>query len=637
LTKVQDATGANEPEMSSRASNEKAKTVQTVQGLESSRKKQPAMAHNLLAQRVSAALLSVMFLTLSGQNVATAQANKLQGKYGVFIHYLSNTPDTIKPYVSSRPGGLEKDKWDKTVNSFNIPNFVADVKKTGAEYVIFTIGQNSNNESNNYANYASPNKALDEAAAIATGNPQLASGGTITSKTDLVGNIADALKEAGIDFYVYFPQDSIYDEKKSIGADGIERQTGWIALDAIKEYAAKWRGEGKKIDGWFIDGCYRTQAPSRFGTPELAKENTDKLIDAAKTGNPNALVFCNSAALTFRYWSDRQDAIGGEENFFHRLPDPSYALKNDVNDSDQSYEGELKRQILDTDKPLAPLVSGKPQWHVSAPLGTTSGYGSNSLNEFNFFYDQSYLPQYVKKVKTLGGAVTIDIGITAEGSLDEQQLQVMDAVKSHVINNKSLGEIFPSANFANLALGKTAFLKSNNSQLGTLQPERLTTPVGTFFAWSFFGTNSDTNRTDNRRGNQRYLLSNGNQCTNGEPDCTKYEYYSKPDTNQGWNYMVDLEQASEFNQVKVLFRDGNSGSSPGPLPVPEFTVETSNNFEPDGTTIKWDAVDDITEQTSTPETKNAFTVKFKGVIARYVRVSSKDPQMAIKGFEVYNK
>ncbi len=554
--------------------------------------------HNLLVRRLPAVLVSVMLFTLGGQNAATAQTPPppatLAGKYGIFITYLSNKDsdsNRINDKEPSHPGGLEKDVWEGTVKSFsrNIDNFVGDVKRTGAQYVVFTIGQNTDN-------FAAPNKILDQAAANALAKPELATEpdqpgpGIVTSKTDLIGEMADKLKEAGIGFYVYFAEDSKYDGKNG---------NGWIAVEqgVIQEYARTWKD--KKIDGWWIDGCYSSLVKDRFGTSKLAKESTDKLIDAAQSQNPNSLVFCNSEASTFRYWSERQGAIGGEENFFHRLPDPdlndpktSFAFNSDLSAGPDTPFANL---IPDPKKPLS--LDGKPvQWHVAVPLG--SGYGLQDLDRFNQFYSETYLPRYIKKVTELGGAVTVDMAVTSDGRLIEKQLAVMDEVKRHVG-----GEPLPTN--TNLALGKIAFLKSNTSPT-TLQPEQINVPGVPVFAWPLFGNN-------------------------GKVD----EYYSKPDSKSygavAWNYMVDLEQASQFDQVKVTFLNDVSPSS--------YIVETSNDLNTDGT-IKWNLSNLTKAPTPTPGAANTYTFEIPNVTARYVRLKAPNAQtgqqMAIKEFEVYN-
>lgn len=552
------------------------------------------MAYSLLARRISGVLLSVMFLTLNGQNASTAQAppNKLQSKYGVFIHYLSNDVD-VKDSNNPQPphpGGIGNSIWDKTVDSFKVDNFVKDIVRTGASYVVFTIGQDQQDETDQNGNvkgkgnFASPNSVLQKAAAIHYGKKEYETSGVV-SQRDLVSEIIDALKKNNIDFYPYLPENNKYDVKNG----------DWLAPKVIEEYAARW---GTKIDGWWIDGCYQREAAGRFGEAGIAKANTDTLINAAKSGNPNSLVFCNSEATTFRYWSENQGAIGGEENFFHRLPDPDQPFALGIAPNSKPEE-ELQQQFPDINKPLA--FKGKPapvQWHVTPPLG--SNYGFQDLDRFKKVYPEGYLPRYIKKVTDFGGAVTVDMGITAEGKLFENQLKEMDKVRDH------LGGI-PLPTNANLALGKIAYLKRNEKPFATLQPEKINIPGFPVFAWPLFGNN-------------------------GKVD----EYYSKPDSKSygdvAWNYMVDLEQASQFQQIQVSFLNDVSPSS--------YIVETSNDQEADGT-IKWNLSQVTKAPTPTPGVPNTYTFEFQNVTARYVRLKAPDAQtgkqMAIKEFSVYNR
>jgi len=47
-------------------------------------------------------------------------------RYGVFVHYLG--------------GG---DDWNERVNSFDVERFAEQIARTGAAYLVFTLGQNS--------------------------------------------------------------------------------------------------------------------------------------------------------------------------------------------------------------------------------------------------------------------------------------------------------------------------------------------------------------------------------------------------------------------------------------------------------------------------------------------------------------
>ena len=63
----------------------------------------------------------------------------MKGKYGIMVHWLY-------PYF----GG----DVDEIVGGFNIDTFMSDFESSGAEWLIFTAGQNT-------GAYCSPNKALE--------------------------------------------------------------------------------------------------------------------------------------------------------------------------------------------------------------------------------------------------------------------------------------------------------------------------------------------------------------------------------------------------------------------------------------------------------------------------------------------
>jgi hypothetical protein len=457
-------------------------------------------------------------------------------KYGLFIHYLNNNANPV------HPGGIDNGVWDATVNSFQIDRFVADVKRTAAAYVIFTVGQTAEN-------FASPNSVLEQAAATAYKRPDLNRAGAFTSQRDLIGELASRLEAEGIAFYPYLPASSWYDF-----ANG----TGWVTPKIVVEYARRW---GSTVDGWWFDGCYPSLS-GLFKTPALAKQSADALIAAAKQGNPNAVVFCNSESGSWLIHSENQGAIGGEEDFFHRLP-----------------EGQL-------------LFNARPiRWHVASFLG--SNWGAPDLSRFRQFNSDTYLPRYIKRASDLGGAVSLDLAVTADGALIPEQLEVMDAVKAHVRDGLPLPE------GRNLALGKLAFLKSNLAPYANLRAAGTGTD-GFGHRWLFWP-----------------LFGN-----NGHRDA----FFAAPESELAWNYMVDLEASPVLNQALVTFPWGRFATV--------FVLETSSDAQ------SW-----TQRATGSAGAAGTFTLSFADVQARYVRLRAVLPdapnqaggQMAIAELELYRR
>ena len=103
----------------------------------------------------------------------------MKGKYGLMVHWLAPGPPSQK-------GEYIKDLND-AVDNFDIKGFMADFDKTGADWLIFTLGQNS-------GYYASPNSVIDSLA-----------GSGHTSRRDLALEIAKELKKRGKKFIAYIP------------------------------------------------------------------------------------------------------------------------------------------------------------------------------------------------------------------------------------------------------------------------------------------------------------------------------------------------------------------------------------------------------------------------------------------------
>ncbi len=436
-----------------------------------------------------------------------------ESKYGVFFHYLNDAgPDT-----PPKPGGIDNGVWDTTVKSFNLDNFVADVKATGADYVIFTIGQTARN-------FASPNTVLEAAAATAYGDSKLNRSGAFTSTRDLVGEMADRLTKEGIAFYPYYPSSTWFD----YAATGPTTNTGWNTPAILTEYAKRW---GNNVSGWWIDGCYPTLS-GLFKTPDVAKASTDTLIQAVRQGNPAAALFCNSENTTWMIHSDQQAAIGGEEAYFHRLP-----------------EGPL-------------LFNGQPvnvQFHLTTHIG--KNWGTQDLERYAQVYEPNYLPRYIKRVSDGGGVVSVDAAITHDGRIPAAHLAVLQGIKRHVKDGVAL----PTA--PNLALGKLAQLKSNAAGNPSLTPGGRGAD-----AWAhnfdFFG----------------FFATNG----------LKNYFFAAPKDDIAWNLMVDLEAPQSFNQVQVTFPDGRfatrfaidvSKDDQSWAPQAEGTATTSGTYQVNFATV----------------------------------------------------
>jgi len=101
------------------------------------------------------------------------------GKFGLMVHWLApGPPPQYGPQVAD---------VNRAVDAFDLDRFLEDFRRTQADWLIFTIGQNT-------GYYASPNTVLDRLA-----------GSGRCSQRDLVMEIAKRVKALGCRFIAYLP------------------------------------------------------------------------------------------------------------------------------------------------------------------------------------------------------------------------------------------------------------------------------------------------------------------------------------------------------------------------------------------------------------------------------------------------
>ncbi|MBM3501631.1 MAG: hypothetical protein FJX74_23505, partial [Armatimonadetes bacterium] len=216
---------------------------------------------------VGCIMLATLGVALEAQPVETKHraAWLAEGSFGLMVHYLiSPAGDTPEAKTA---------EFDRIVDGFDLDAFIAQFESTGADWLIFTIGQNT-------GYYCSPNEWLD---ARLPGH---------ASKRDLALEIATRLEALGKRFIAYLPSE-VYGQQPDVHsafawnpADQSEFQRRYQAF--VRAYALKF---GARCDGWWFDGCY-TWEPfhnSLYDWPNW--------FAAARAGNPNAIVCFNDGAF----------------------------------------------------------------------------------------------------------------------------------------------------------------------------------------------------------------------------------------------------------------------------------------------------------------------------------------------------
>ncbi|MBO0935612.1 alpha-L-fucosidase [Fibrella sp. HMF5335] len=192
----------------------------------------------------------------------------MKGKYGLMVHWLAPGPPPQK--------GVHVNDLNKATTKFDVDGFMADFDKTGADWLIFTIGQNT-------GFYASPNVVIDSLA-----------GSGHTPRRDLVLDIAKAVKKRGKQFIAYLPCEVRANKamhqgfgwNTQSGTDQAEFQKKY--LKAIREWAIRF---GPNLDGWWFDGCYTWDAfPNKY-------MKWEDWYAASRAGNKNAVITFNDGSF----------------------------------------------------------------------------------------------------------------------------------------------------------------------------------------------------------------------------------------------------------------------------------------------------------------------------------------------------
>ena len=217
-----------------------------------------------------------------------ASTDWLAGSFGIGVHWTTRTTDQ-----DGRRGDFEK-----AVDAFDVPRFVAQLRDAGARHVIFTSSWADQHP-------PAPCPALDR---ILPGR---------TTRRNLLREIADALAAEGIRTILYYNQSGDRSDRewaKASGyADGRLETFGSNAVAIVRDLSL---AAGPNVAGWWFDspGMVSDAGPHRVASVPLGdwKFPFREMALAAKAGNPDALVSVNSQGGTFVY-TPCQEYFSGEE------------------------------------------------------------------------------------------------------------------------------------------------------------------------------------------------------------------------------------------------------------------------------------------------------------------------------------
>lgn len=293
----------------------------------------------------------------------------VEAKYGVMFHWTD----------FSLPKDGPKKPYPDAVNAFDVDAFARQVEATGAGYVILTL------------NHAHPHcpAPIRTWEAIHPG---------WTTRRDLVGEIADALKQRGIRLLLYLNSPIM----TKLGED--IRQTGPYQLTYSEEEFVDIHRQvlteigtryGQRLAGYWFDSWYQSLA----AYPDVPIES---IYQFCKTGNPDRITAFNF--WVFPVLTPWQDYWAGELNELHK-PFQSRYIQRGAGKGFQAHG----------------MLSMLPSWvHVDP--------GPIPPPQFN----ADDLIAYVKANVAHQAVTTINIGIYQEGIIEESSRQMMRKLREAI-------------------------------------------------------------------------------------------------------------------------------------------------------------------------------------------------------------
>jgi hypothetical protein len=293
-------------------------------------------------------------------------------KIGVMTHYLADWK--AKDYKLT----MSVDEWNKLVDNFDVEGMAAQLQAAGVSYYQISIGQNS-------GYYLAPNATYDKITGIQPSK---------CSRRDLVADLYEALHKRGIRLMVYLPSggpgaDKVADaalEWRNGPYPNREFQTKWQQI--IRDWSQRW---GKKVSGWWFDGCYFPNSMYRGEAPNFAT-----LAAAARAGNPDSAVAFNPGVVyRILSMSPHEDFTAGEID------------KPDRVTIRRSTDGKMDGT----------------QIQMLSYLGETWGRGTPR-------FSTEEVIGFSKKLWDAGGAVTWDVPVDLTGKIAQPFLDQLRALRT---------------------------------------------------------------------------------------------------------------------------------------------------------------------------------------------------------------
>jgi Alpha-L-fucosidase len=298
-----------------------------------------------------------------------------QAKWGVMSHYLADWQARVHNL------NMSVEEWNKLVDNFDVEALATQLQSAGVPYYQITIGQNS-------GYYVSPNATYDKLVGIKPSK---------CSRRDLIADLYEALHKRGLKLMVYLPSGAPGGDKVAGAAlqwqngpyPNKEFQSKWEQI--IREWSTRW---GKKVSGWWFDGCYFPNSMYRSAQPP----NFASFAAAARAGNPGAIVAFNPGVVY------RMLSMTPYEDFT---------------------AGEIDKPDLVTVRRSSGGTIDGTQIHMLSFLGEKWGMGDP-----RFTTDEAV--RYTMRILEYGGAVTWDVPLNLNGTIPQPFIDQLKAISRAV-------------------------------------------------------------------------------------------------------------------------------------------------------------------------------------------------------------
>ena len=318
------------------------------------------------------------------------------------------------------------ESYNRAVNSFDVKRFAEKVAATHAGHVLFVVGQH-------WGRYCAPNRAYEKRLGVEPG--------VWTSKRDLIFEIGQELKKRDIKLMLYMTARAPmrhYHIIKAMGdtlptidgkpaGPGVNPMSHPRKLKGFRrsenqapqaEFLRTWGevcGEWSKrygdlVSGWWFDG-YKVEMKDAYESLKKERYNIDTWVTAVRSGNPNAELAFNAGAhpilslCTGGKLCPHQTFTSGENHDFHARTKKGKGIA------------------------LTPENFPAPEgvvWHLLLPV--SDGWGAGSQSRFSL----ETLRNRIDTINAEGGAVTLDVPITADGQMPKPVLGLLRELGSEI-------------------------------------------------------------------------------------------------------------------------------------------------------------------------------------------------------------